>query len=127
MSSPLMLQRNKPTGPSPSNQELLSLRVGPGSQARNRQAGRALLRRGRLSTSQEDNESKEGSDMNWNQIEGNWEQFKGKVQTQWGKLTNDDLDVIKGNRKQLAGRLQERYGKAQDAVERDIDDWLSRH
>ena len=35
--------------------------------------------------------------MNWNQVEGNWEQFKGKVQTQWGKLTNSDLDVIKGN------------------------------
>ena len=52
--------------------------------------------------------------MNWNQIEGNWELFKGKVQSQWGKLTNDDLDVIKGNRRQLAGRIQERYGKAQD-------------
>jgi uncharacterized protein YjbJ (UPF0337 family) len=65
--------------------------------------------------------------MNWNQIEGNWEQFKGKVQTQWGKLTNDDLDVIKGNRRQLAGRLQERYGKAEDEAEREIDDWLSRH
>ena len=34
--------------------------------------------------------------MNWNQIEGNWEQFKGKAQTQWGKLTGDDLDVIAG-------------------------------
>ena len=39
--------------------------------------------------------------MNWNQVEGNWEQFKGKVQTQWGKLTGDDLDVIKGKRKEL--------------------------
>ncbi len=64
--------------------------------------------------------------MNWNQIEGNWEQFKGKVQAQWGQLTNDDLDVIKGNRRQLAGRLQERYGKAEDEAERDIDTWLSR-
>ena len=43
--------------------------------------------------------------MNWNQIEGNWEQFKGKAQTQWGKLTDDDLDVIKGKRKELAGKL----------------------
>ena len=34
--------------------------------------------------------------MNWNQVEGNWEQFKGQAQKQWGKLTNDDLDVIKG-------------------------------
>jgi len=65
--------------------------------------------------------------MNWNQVEGNWESFKGKVQQQWGKLTDDDLDVIKGKRTELAGRLQARYGKEQEAVENDIDTWLSRH
>jgi uncharacterized protein YjbJ (UPF0337 family) len=65
--------------------------------------------------------------MNWNQVEGNWEQFKGSVQKNWGKLTGDDLDVIKGNRKQLAGKLQERYGTAQEEAERDIDTWLRRH
>lgn len=65
--------------------------------------------------------------MNWNRIEGNWEQFKGKIQTQWGKLTDDDLDVINGKRKELAGRLQARYGKAEEDAEKDIDSWLSRH
>ena len=65
--------------------------------------------------------------MNWNQIEGNWEQFKGRVQSQWGKLTGDDLDVIDGKRKQLTGKIQERYGKAQDEAEREVDDWLSKH
>ena len=65
--------------------------------------------------------------MNWNQVEGNWKQFKGQVQAQWGKLTNDDLDLIEGNRKQLAGKLQERYGKAEEEADREIDDWLSRH
>ncbi|NKN39239.1 CsbD family protein [Agrobacterium sp. a22-2] len=65
--------------------------------------------------------------MNWNQIEGNWEQFKGKAQTQWGKLTGDDLDVIAGNRKQLAGRIQEVYGKTPEESEREIDTWLSKH
>ena len=65
--------------------------------------------------------------MNWNQVEGNWMQFKGKIQSQWGKLTDDDLDVIEGNRKQLAGKLQERYGKAEEEVDREIDDWLSRN
>ncbi|RST83425.1 CsbD family protein [Aquibium carbonis] len=64
--------------------------------------------------------------MNKNQIEGNWEQIKGKVQSQWGKLTNDDLDIIEGDRKQLAGRLQERYGKAQEEAEREVDEWLGR-
>ena len=64
--------------------------------------------------------------MNWNQVEGNWEQFKGKVQTQWGKLTGDDLDVIQGKRTELAGKIQERYGKAQADAEREVDDWLNK-
>jgi uncharacterized protein YjbJ (UPF0337 family) len=64
--------------------------------------------------------------MNWNQMEGNWEQFKGKAQTQWGKLTDNDLDIIKGSRKQLAGKIQERYGKAQEDAEREVDDWFKR-
>lgn len=45
-----------------------------------------------------------------NRVEGDWKEFKGKVQQQWGKLTNDDLDVIEGKRTELAGRLQQRYG-----------------
>lgn len=64
--------------------------------------------------------------MNWNQVEGNWTQFKGKVQEQWGKLTNDDLDVIEGNRKQLSGKLQERYGHTVEEAEREIDEWSGR-
>ena len=62
--------------------------------------------------------------MNWDQVEGNWKQFRGKVQQQWGKLTNDDLDVIKGNQTELAGRLQERYGYAKDEADRQIDSWM---
>ncbi|HTV71730.1 MAG TPA: CsbD family protein [Rhizobiaceae bacterium] len=65
--------------------------------------------------------------MNWNQVEGNWEEFKGKAQQQWGKLTNDDLDVIEGKRKELAGKIQKHYGKAEADAEREIDDWLARH
>ena len=35
--------------------------------------------------------------MDWNRVEGNWKQVKGKVKEQWGKLTDDDLDVVAGN------------------------------
>jgi hypothetical protein len=31
--------------------------------------------------------------MDWNRIEGNWKQFKGKIKEQWGHLTDDDLDA----------------------------------
>ena len=48
--------------------------------------------------------------MNWDQIEGDWKQFKGKAQQQWGKLTNDDPDIIAGKRAEMLGLLQKRYG-----------------
>jgi uncharacterized protein YjbJ (UPF0337 family) len=58
--------------------------------------------------------------MNQDRIEGNWKQVKGKVKEQWGKLTDDDLDVIAGKRDQLLGRIQERHGIAKDEAERQV-------
>jgi uncharacterized protein YjbJ (UPF0337 family) len=29
--------------------------------------------------------------MDWNCVEGNWKQVKGKVKEKWGKLTDDDF------------------------------------
>jgi uncharacterized protein YjbJ (UPF0337 family) len=63
--------------------------------------------------------------MNWDRIEGNWKQFSGKAQQQWGKLTNDDLDVVEGRRTELVGKIQERYGIAKDEAEKQVDTWLS--
>jgi uncharacterized protein YjbJ (UPF0337 family) len=62
--------------------------------------------------------------MNWDRIEGNWKQFRGKVQQQWGTLTDDDLDVVEGRRVELIGKIQERYGIAKDEAERQVDTWL---
>jgi uncharacterized protein YjbJ (UPF0337 family) len=64
-----------------------------------------------------------GDEMNWDRIEGNWKQFKGKAQQKWGELTNDDLDVVQGHKEELIGRLQERKGIARDQAEREVDDW----
>jgi uncharacterized protein YjbJ (UPF0337 family) len=61
--------------------------------------------------------------MNWDRIEGNWKQLKGNVKEQWGKLTDDDFDVVAGRRDQLAGKLQERYGYAKDEAERHVAEW----
>jgi uncharacterized protein YjbJ (UPF0337 family) len=66
---------------------------------------------------------REETTMDWNRVEGNWKQVKGKVKEQWGKLTDDDLDVIAGKRDQLEGKIQERYGKAKDDVRKDVDTW----
>jgi uncharacterized protein YjbJ (UPF0337 family) len=61
--------------------------------------------------------------MDRNRVEGNWKQVKGKVKEQWGKLTDDDLDVINGNREQLEGKIQERYGYQNDQIRKEIDTW----
>ena len=64
--------------------------------------------------------------MNWDTIEGNWKQFRGKARQQWAKLTDDDLDRIDGKRIELIGRLQERYGETREAAERAVKEWTGR-
>lgn len=64
--------------------------------------------------------------MNWDQVEGDWKKFSGKAQQQWGKLTNDDLDVINGKRTELLGVIQKRYGQNKEQAETAIKDWLTK-
>jgi uncharacterized protein YjbJ (UPF0337 family) len=65
--------------------------------------------------------------MNWDSIAGNWKTAKGKVREQWGKLTDDDLDVIAGKRDQLIGTIQTRYGKGKEEVEKEVAEYEARH
>jgi uncharacterized protein YjbJ (UPF0337 family) len=62
--------------------------------------------------------------MNWDQIKGNWKQFTGKAREKWGKLTDDDLEVVAGKKDQLIGKLQERYGWEREKAEKEADDFL---
>jgi uncharacterized protein YjbJ (UPF0337 family) len=62
--------------------------------------------------------------MNADKLNGTWNVLKGKVQAKWGKLTDNDLDVIEGDRKQIAGRIQQRYGYTKEQVQRELDEWV---
>ena len=62
--------------------------------------------------------------MNWDRVEGNWKQLKGKVREKWGKLTDSDFEQIAGKRDQLIGRIQERYGIAKEQAQREVDDFV---
>jgi uncharacterized protein YjbJ (UPF0337 family) len=62
--------------------------------------------------------------MNWDRVEGDWKQFKGKIKEKWGNLTDDDLDRVAGQREQLEGIIQKRYGIEKDQVRKDINAWL---
>lgn len=63
--------------------------------------------------------------MNWDRIEGNWKQFKGRVQQQWGKLTDDDVAEINGKRVELVGKVQSRYGYAREKAEAEVEDFCN--
>ena len=62
--------------------------------------------------------------MNWDQVQGSWQELKGKVRSKWAKLTDDDVDKVGGAKDQLVGRIRERYGYAKEDAEREVDDWL---
>ena len=64
--------------------------------------------------------------MNLDVLKGKWKQLKGEAKTQWGKLTDDDLDQIEGNTEKLVGKVQERYGYGREQAEREVDQWINR-
>jgi uncharacterized protein YjbJ (UPF0337 family) len=63
--------------------------------------------------------------MNQDVFKGKWNQLKGNVRKQWGKLTDDDVDQIQGDSEILLGRLQERYGRTKEEAQKEIDTWLA--
>lgn len=61
--------------------------------------------------------------MNWDRIESNWKQYMGSAKQQWGKLTDDQLDVSSGKRDLLVGKIQEVYGISKDEAENQMTTW----
>jgi uncharacterized protein YjbJ (UPF0337 family) len=59
--------------------------------------------------------------VNTDIMEGKWKQLRGQMKQWWGKLTDDDFDVIAGKRDQLVGKLQERYGWAKHDAEDEVN------
>lgn len=65
--------------------------------------------------------------MNWDIIQGKWDQIKGSVKEQWGDLTDDDLTQVQGHRDKMAGKLQEKYGWTKTEVDDKMDEFFRRH
>jgi uncharacterized protein YjbJ (UPF0337 family) len=64
--------------------------------------------------------------MNWDRIQGDWKQFKGRVKERWGDLTDDHLDQIEGQREQLVGKIQKQYGITRDEADKQVREWETR-
>ena len=63
--------------------------------------------------------------MNWDRVEGNWKQFKGKAKQKWAELTDDDIEGLKGKKDELVGKIQERKGIARDRAEQEVKEWAN--
>jgi uncharacterized protein YjbJ (UPF0337 family) len=61
--------------------------------------------------------------MNWDRLEGEWKQRRGKAVHHWGKMMNDELAAIAGKYEELVGRLQTRYGVAREEAQRQVSDF----
>ncbi|MEK6553935.1 MAG: CsbD family protein [Bdellovibrionota bacterium] len=64
--------------------------------------------------------------MNESTVKGKWKEFKGEIQSQWGKLTADDIEQTKGNVTSIVGLIEQKYGKAKDDVSAKINDLATR-
>ena len=65
--------------------------------------------------------------MMWEKMKGSWQQTKGAVKEQWGKLTDDDLMQVEGRREILVGKIQTRYGISHDQAEAQVAGWEIKH
>jgi uncharacterized protein YjbJ (UPF0337 family) len=69
----------------------------------------------------------ERTDHEFGCVEGKWHQLKGEIKSQWGRLTDDDLDVVQGDMEKLIGKVQERYGYERDRARKEVDEYFKRH
>ena len=61
--------------------------------------------------------------MNKEQTQGKAEQITGKIKETWGKLTDNDIALLKGNRQEFYGKLEKQYGIAKEEAERQIKEF----
>lgn len=58
-------------------------------------------------------------------LKGKWTQLRGRIQEEWGELTDDEVEQIEGNSTRLAGKIQEKYGRTRSEAEAEVDRWLA--
>lgn len=61
--------------------------------------------------------------MNKEQAQGSWDQLAGKIRQKWGKLTDDDIALLKGRRQEFFGKLEKQYGVAKEEAERQVKEF----
>jgi uncharacterized protein YjbJ (UPF0337 family) len=65
--------------------------------------------------------------MDWNHVKASWQQFRGEVHANWGRLTPVHLDIIAGRRACLSNEIEEAYGVTSEEAERQIKSFEARN
>lgn len=65
--------------------------------------------------------------MDWDIVKANWERLRGKVKQRWGRLSDDQLELVSGNRNQLIDEIRQSYGIGKDEAELQVRDWEARN
>ncbi len=59
-------------------------------------------------------------------LKGKWAEIKGEIKTQWGKMTDDELETSSGNLTSISGLIQQRYGAKKEEVQEKLNNILSK-
>lgn len=62
------------------------------------------------------NREKHNDIMTKLELKGKWNTVKGKLKSEYGQLTDDDLVFAEGEEEQLVGNLQQKLGKTKEEV-----------
>ena len=55
------------------------------------------------------------------ELEGKWNQVKGKFKQKYGEVSDDDVTFSEGKFDEMLGRLQEKTGKSKEELKKEIE------
>ena len=55
-------------------------------------------------------------------FEGGFKELKGKIEQQWGRLTDDEIAQAHGSTDELAGIIQRKYGGNKEDIKRQLEE-----
>jgi uncharacterized protein YjbJ (UPF0337 family) len=59
---------------------------------------------------------------NITELEGNWNEIKGKLKQKYAMLTDNDLLLVEGKQDEMLGRLQAKLGKTKEELHKIISE-----
>jgi uncharacterized protein YjbJ (UPF0337 family) len=65
--------------------------------------------------------------MAYEEIKGKWNEMKGDLRSQWGDLTDDELERTKGNSTSIFGLLQQKYAHAKEDLQEKFDEIMAKY